>query len=89
MTTLIAKVDHITHAGLAMLRLPDGRLVAGDNYVSNLHPEVGDVLILGDEWGFGSDDDWEPEVELGVVEQVVDDTAIVRGPSGSSRSDGA
>ena len=41
MTTLIAKVDHITHAGLAMLRLPDGRLVAGDNYVSNLHPEVG------------------------------------------------
>ncbi|MFL0423186.1 MULTISPECIES: ATP-binding protein [Kocuria] len=82
MTTLIAKVDHITHAGLAMLRLPDGRLVAGDNYVSNLHPEVGDVLVLGDEWGFGSDDDWEPEVELGVVEQVVEDTAIVRGPQG-------
>lgn len=82
MTTLIAKVDHITPTGLPMLRLPDGRLLAGDKFLSALEPKTGDVVVFGGEWEVGSEKDWEPEVELGIVEQVVGDTAIMRSTRG-------
>lgn len=82
MPTIIATIDHRTESNLAILRLPDGTLIAGDAEVSDLDAEDGDVVILGDGWEIGTAKDWEPQQDVGIVEHVDKKVAIVRGNRG-------
>ncbi|MGP5386967.1 ATP-binding protein [Brachybacterium tyrofermentans] len=82
MPTIIAKIDHRTESNLAILRMPDGTLIAGDAEVSELDAEDGDVVILGDGWETGTEKDWEPQQDVGVVEHVNNSVAIIRGNRG-------
>jgi transitional endoplasmic reticulum ATPase len=77
-STIIATIDHFTGTALPMLRLIDGTLVAGDADVRALGADVGDVVIRGDGWEKGSQADWEPRTEVGVVEHVTGTSAFVR-----------
>lgn len=82
MPTIIATIDHRTESNLAILRLPDGTLIAGDAEVSDLDADDGDVVILGDGWEIGTAKDWEPQQDVGIVEHVDKKVAIVRGNRG-------
>lgn len=62
--------------------MPDGTLIAGDAEVSELDAEDGDVVILGDGWETGTEKDWEPQQDVGVVEHVNNSVAIIRGNRG-------
>lgn len=62
-----------------MIRMSDGLLIAGDSILRELQPSPGDVVISdGNSWEIGEKIDWEPSFDVGVVEHVTGDTAIVK-----------
>jgi transitional endoplasmic reticulum ATPase len=61
-----------------MIRVTDGRLFPAEPELCAIDPQVGDTVIFTDEWEVGSAADWEPVTEVGIVESVVDEKAIIR-----------
>lgn len=82
LATIIAKIDHRTDSNLAILRLPDGALVAGDDNVSALDAADGEVVVFGTRWEIGTEADWEPKRIVGIVEHVNQNVAIIHGNQG-------
>ena len=78
LNVLVVKILRLTDDGTPMVRIADGRLFPAGPQLCAIALEFGDIAIFTDRWEIGDEADWEALSEVGVVDSVFGDKAILR-----------
>lgn len=85
MTTLVAKVIRVSDVGEPLVQLVDGFVQPAGIDLAKLEPDIGDIVLFSDnQWTRGTDADWHPHRDVGVIQHIKGDRVVVATAHGQS-----